>query len=173
MWFFGKSLKALVAKNKIRSTQSSRSSSGVWRAPGPAPSHSSTNWSTLLTLSLCRSSRGPLLSPNPLQKGHNLSIWLTAGSIWGRAHASSAPTPCSLWPPWFLIFYLHPTPGSDINSSIEQTCIKTRDMSQLEITTRGFFCVCVCCIIFFFYLGPDFYTVSFLFILDLLPLLII
>ena len=33
--------------------------------PGPVPSHSPTNWSTLLTLSLCRSSRDPLLSPNP------------------------------------------------------------------------------------------------------------
>jgi hypothetical protein len=35
MWFSGKSPKALVAKDKTRSSQSSRSSSGVWRERGP------------------------------------------------------------------------------------------------------------------------------------------
>jgi hypothetical protein len=34
------------------------------RRPGPVPSHSSTNRSTLLTLSLCRSSRDHILSPH-------------------------------------------------------------------------------------------------------------
>ena len=73
------------------------------RRLGPVPSHSSTNWSTLLTLSLCRSSRVPILSP--LQKGQNLSIWLAAGLIWGRAHDSSLLTHMiwkSCWTPVYV-----------------------------------------------------------------------
>jgi hypothetical protein len=42
-----------------------KSKSALGQSKCPVPSHSSTNWSTLLTRSLCRSSRDPLLSPNP------------------------------------------------------------------------------------------------------------
>ena len=73
------------------------------RRLGPVPSHSSTNRSTLLTLSLCRSSRDHILSP--LQKRQNLSIWLAAGLIWGRAHDSSLLTHViwkSCWTPVYV-----------------------------------------------------------------------